>query len=88
MVITVEPGVYFIAAVLEPAFRDPVLSAFLNESRIRPFMGSGGVRIEDDVVVTRDGCENLSAGIPRTVEAIEQWMSVRVDSVALHHAHH
>jgi len=33
-----------------------------------------GVRIEDDVLVTRDGLVNLSAAIPKTVEDIEAWM--------------
>jgi Xaa-Pro aminopeptidase len=34
-----------------------------------------GLRIEDNVLVTADGCENLSAGIPSTVEEIERLMA-------------
>ena len=33
-----------------------------------------GVRVEDTILITEDGCENLTAGIPRTVEEIEAFM--------------
>ena len=33
-----------------------------------------GVRIEDDVVVTADGCRNLSERIPRHPDAVEEWI--------------
>ncbi len=58
MVLTVEPGIYFQTA-----------------DQLAPESLRGiGIRIEDDVVVTDDGCRNLSAALPRTVEAVEQWM--------------
>jgi Xaa-Pro aminopeptidase len=58
MILTVEPGLYFKADDLKAPER---------------FRGIG-VRIEDDVVVTQDGCENLSAGMPRTADDVEAWI--------------
>ena len=59
MVFTIEPGLYFKADDL----------AVPEEYR------GMGVRIEDDVLVTADGNENLSAALPRTPDEIEAWMA-------------
>lgn len=59
MVLTVEPGLYFKA--------DDLLAP-------EEFRGIG-VRIEDDVLVTDDGCENLSAMIPSRSDEVEAWMA-------------
>ena len=59
MVLTVEPGLYFKA--------DDLLAP-------ERFRGTG-VRIEDDVVVTEDGCINLSAGMPRRSDEVEAWVA-------------
>eukprot|EP01125_Pyxidicula_operculata_P001455 TRINITY_DN11337_c0_g1_i1.p1 TRINITY_DN11337_c0_g1~~TRINITY_DN11337_c0_g1_i1.p1 ORF type:complete len:479 (-),score=113.60 TRINITY_DN11337_c0_g1_i1:125-1561(-) len=75
MVITVEPGVYFIQSLLEPAFQNPSQSKFLNEEKIRSMFGFGGVRIEDDVVVKKDGAENMTESCPRSIEEIEALMA-------------
>jgi len=61
MVITVEPGVYFNRFLLETFFLcDPERSKFIGREVLRRYMGVGGVRIEDDILITRDGHENLT----------------------------
>ncbi|KAJ9534222.1 hypothetical protein QJQ45_006957 [Haematococcus lacustris] len=74
MVITVEPGCYFGAALLLPALKDPSKSQFLEEAALLPFMSFGGVRIEDNVLVTATGAESLTH-VPRTVGEIEAVMA-------------
>ena len=59
MVMTVEPGIY-----VAPDNRDV-------EARWRGI----GIRIEDDVVVTRDGCEILTGGVPKAADDIEALMA-------------
>jgi Xaa-Pro aminopeptidase len=58
MVITVEPGLY-----IQP-----------DDELFTPEYRGIGIRIEDDIVVTADGCRNLSAGIPSHPDEIEKWM--------------
>jgi Xaa-Pro aminopeptidase len=58
MVFTVEPGLYVRAD---------------DESAPERLRGVG-VRIEDDVLVTADGCENLTAAIPKRPDDVEAWM--------------
>ncbi|MDB9880187.1 M24 family metallopeptidase, partial [Pseudomonadales bacterium] len=62
MVTTIEPGIY-IAEDLEDV-----------PARYRGI----GIRIEDDVLVTKAGCEVITAMIPKTVAAIEQYMANKV----------
>ena len=59
MVITVEPGLYFKSTDL------------LVPEELRGI----GVRIEDDVLITAEGCEVLSDRLPRSAEAVEAWMA-------------
>ena len=58
MVFTVEPGLY-----IQP-----------DDELFAPEYRGIGIRIEDDIVVTADGCRNLSAGIPSHPDEIEKWM--------------
>jgi Xaa-Pro aminopeptidase len=59
MVLTVEPGLYFQEDDL------------LVPEELRGI----GIRIEDDIVVTSDGSENLSGSLPRDADAVEAWMA-------------
>ncbi|XP_028027414.1 xaa-Pro dipeptidase-like [Bombyx mandarina] len=74
MVLTIEPGCYFIPRLLDSARNNPEQSRFFNWHRVERFIGFGGVRIEDDVLITDDGVENLTF-VPRTVQEIEEFMS-------------
>uniref|UniRef100_A0A7N8XYL0 Xaa-Pro dipeptidase n=1 Tax=Mastacembelus armatus TaxID=205130 RepID=A0A7N8XYL0_9TELE len=74
MVLTVEPGVYFINHLLDQALANPAQSCFINNQVLARFRGFGGVRIEDDIAVTANGIELLTC-VPRTVEEIEAVMA-------------
>jgi len=74
MTITVEPGIYFIDHLLNNAFKDPQQSKFLVPDKINEYRGFGGVRIEDDVIVTKSGIHNMTTA-PKTVAEIESFMA-------------
>jgi len=71
MFVTVEPGVYFNDPTLDKALRNPAQARFINQEVLARFRGTGGCRLEDDVLITADGAENLTI-LPTSVEEIEE----------------
>jgi Xaa-Pro aminopeptidase len=68
-VLTVEPGIYFIPALLrDPAKRSRYKDA-VNWAKVDPLMDFGGIRIEDNVRVTAGAPEILTAGAPKALNA-------------------
>ncbi|GAB4328336.1 MAG: aminopeptidase P family protein [Dehalococcoidia bacterium] len=70
-VVTVEPGVYFIRALLEDPANREQFRHDVDWDRVDAMIDFGGIRIEDDVLVTADGPEILSAATPKAIDDIE-----------------
>jgi Xaa-Pro dipeptidase len=71
MVVTVEPGIYFVNVLLDNALQDPDMSRFLNADVLKRYRKVGGVRIEDDVLITSTGTLVLTDKVPKTIPEIE-----------------
>lgn len=70
-VLTNEPGLYFCRFIIEPALKDDKMSKFIDEKVLERYWTVGGVRIEDDIWIKKDGYENLTTA-PRSWEEIEK----------------
>ncbi|HYQ03539.1 MAG TPA: Xaa-Pro aminopeptidase [Polyangiaceae bacterium] len=71
MCVTIEPGFYQIPALLSNAAEMAELESALDRNRLAEFSDVRGIRIEDDVLVTQDGCEVLTSAIPKTTAEVE-----------------
>ncbi|KAL9122602.1 MAG: hypothetical protein Q9187_000834 [Circinaria calcarea] len=67
-VITVEPGVYFCRFIIEPYLKDPVHGQFIDKEVLERYWNVGGVRIEDNVLITPDGFDNLTTALKEVDE--------------------
>jgi Xaa-Pro aminopeptidase len=70
-VFTVEPGIYFIPALIDRWRSEGLHTAFIDYGRVEEYRSFGGIRIEDDVLVTASGHRVLGPGIPRTPGDVE-----------------
>ncbi|HMB92028.1 MAG TPA: aminopeptidase P family protein [Rhodothermales bacterium] len=70
-VVTVEPGLYFIPALIDQWQADNQHADFIDYDRVADFRDFGGVRIEDDVLVTEDGLRILGPPIPKHIDEVE-----------------
>lgn len=74
-VVTVEPGLYFIPALVAQWKADGTNKQFVNFDRIESYFKFGGIRIEDDILITENGCRVLGAKrLPASVEDVEREM--------------
>lgn len=73
-VFTIEPGCYFIPSLIALWKKEGKLKDFINYSKAEEFIGLGGVRIEDDILVTDTGYRVLGTPIPKSVAEVEETM--------------
>jgi len=74
-VITNEPGIYFIPSLIEKWKSEKINTDFINFDRLKDYLDFGGIRLEDDILVTETGCELIGDRIPITPEEVESLMS-------------
>jgi Xaa-Pro aminopeptidase len=70
-VMTVEPGIYMIPQLMDRWRAEGRFTDFINYPALDKFRTFGGIRIEDDVVVTENGCRVLGPPIPKEIDEVE-----------------
>lgn len=70
-ILTVEPGIYFIDELIDRWAAEGRFADFIDYQALVRYRGFGGIRIEDDVLVTASGCRALGPAVPKTIEAVE-----------------
>lgn len=74
-VITDEPGIYFIPALIEKFKKEGLGQGFVNYAKLESYYDFGGIRIEDDVLITAEGARRLGQRrLPASVEEVEAAM--------------
>jgi Xaa-Pro aminopeptidase len=74
-VFTIEPGIYFIPALIDKWRAEKKFTEFINYTKLESFKDFGGIRIEDDILVTKTGHKVLGKPIPKTVAEVETIMA-------------
>jgi Xaa-Pro aminopeptidase len=74
-VLTNEPGCYFIPELIEKWQKEKKFEQFIDYDKVNEFNGFGGIRLEDDIIVTEDGSRLLGKRIPITIKEVEETMN-------------
>ncbi|MCG8305956.1 MAG: aminopeptidase P family protein [Cytophagales bacterium] len=76
IVLTVEPGIYIIPALIDLWKADHKFSGFINYGELEKYRDFGGIRIEEDFVITGDGAKLLGEEIPKSVDDVEAAIAI------------
>lgn len=75
-VVTDEPGIYFIPALIDEWKQSGHCKEFLDFDKLETYKDFGGIRIEDDILITKDGCRFLGKQrIPYHPKELEEFMA-------------
>jgi Xaa-Pro aminopeptidase len=74
-VVTNEPGIYFIPALIDQWQRDKTNHYFINFDKVNEYRDFGGIRLEDDILVTETGNEIIGKRIPIEPDEVERIVS-------------
>lgn len=74
-VITNEPGIYFIPELIRKWKAEKINTEFINFDRLESYFDFGGIRLEDNILVTQTGCEIIGDRIPITPDEVEKIMA-------------
>jgi Xaa-Pro aminopeptidase len=70
-VLTIEPGIYFIPELIDMWKAEGKFKQFISYDKVETYKDFGGLRNEEDFVITEDGCRILGKSIPKTIEDVE-----------------
>ena len=77
-VVTDEPGIYFIPQLIDEWKAKGLYKDFINYDKLETYKDFGGIRIEDDLLITKDGCRFIGKDrIPYRPEDVEAFMAAR-----------
>ena len=80
-VLTDEPGIYFIPALIDDWKAKGHCKEFINFDKLETYKDFGGIRIEDDILITKDGCRFLGTKrIPYHPQELEEFMNKETNS--------
>jgi len=70
-VLTIEPGIYFIPELMDRWQKQGKFASFINYPKLRTYRDFGGLRNEENFLISADGCRRLGEPLPKTIEAVE-----------------
>ncbi len=70
-VVTDEPGIYFIPELIDKWEQEGKFKEYINYEKLKQYRDFGGIRLEDDLLVTENGGRLLGKRIPITIEEVE-----------------
>jgi Xaa-Pro aminopeptidase len=79
-VMTIEPGIYFIPSLINMWKGEKRFSNFINYDKVATYTGFGGIRNEENFVITEEGYRLLGKNKPKTIEDVEIQKAVEISS--------